>query len=80
MERKAYRKRGLKFPVLLWMKEGRLVLQKPCLWTITLLRILDGWPQCLAGRAGEEKESIPVRNQNQGYHSNSQINKEGSIL
>jgi hypothetical protein len=33
-----------------------------------------------AGRAGEEKESIPVRNPNQGYHSNSQINKEGNIL
>jgi len=78
----------LKFPVILWKKEGRFTLRTSCfVENNTVLRILDGWPQCRAGGVGEEKKSAPLRNPNRGVlfgHStdypNSQINKEVDVL
>jgi len=74
----------LKFPVIVWRIEGIFTLRSSCfVQNNAVLSILDGRPLCRAGRVGEEKKSVPVRNPNRGVrsghrtdHPNSKRNKE----
>jgi hypothetical protein len=73
--------------VIIWRQEGRFTLRTLCfVGNNTVLRMLDGWPQCRSACAGAEPKSVPVRNPNpvvRSSHStdppNSQLNKDLNI-